>query len=268
MSPLRIFLDSSALKMAVQRRIIGRRRSKTLDWGDRKTVAEIVQFITVNPTANCHPRQRREARRLPIIAWLSLQGQVDLLTHAETLWEFFGLPRTDDSCGRFFGATVGSVESPFHYSRVLAGGGAPSSKELQANFFANIAHTRFEQLKRATGAYQGNNPSPVNELADTFHIWCAETAGADIFLTFDEDLVSLIRRHRKHPPRVQVLLPSEAVRLAGETGRFSRHDYPAYRLFRRKLLQGDADHPYEDLVRLGLHLESQGCFDPEDQGIG
>lgn len=160
MSPLRIFLDSSALKMAVQRRIIGRRRSKTLDWGDRKTVAEIVQFITVNPTANCHPRQRREARRLPIIAWLSLQGQVDLLTHAETLWEFFGLPRTDDSCGRFFGATVGSVESPFHCSRVLAGGGAPSSKDLQANLFANIAHKRFEQLKRATGAYQGNNPSP------------------------------------------------------------------------------------------------------------
>lgn len=268
MSPLRVFLDSSALKMAVQRRITGRRRRKTLDWGERKTVADIVQYITVDPTATRHRIQRREARRLPFIAWLSLQGRVDLLTHTETLWEFFGLPRTDDSFGRFFGASVASVESPFHYSRVLVGGNAPSSRELQANFFSNISHERFEQLKRATGAYQGNKPSPVNELADTFHIWCAETAAADVFLTLDTDLVDSVQRHRKHPPRVRVLLPSEAVQLAREIGLFSRHDHPTYRLFRRQLLRGGSDHPLEDLVRLGLHLERQGYYDSEEPGAG
>jgi hypothetical protein len=130
MSLLRVFLDSSALKMAVQRRIIRRRRRKTLDWGNSRTTADIVQFITVDPTIACQRRQRREARRLPVIAWLSLQGRVDLLAHAETLWEFFGLPRTDDAFGRFFGATIALVKNPFHYGRILVGGYAPSPSEL------------------------------------------------------------------------------------------------------------------------------------------
>jgi hypothetical protein len=254
--------------MAVQRRIIGCRRRKTLDWGDSRTVADIVQFITADPTATCHRRQRREARRLPVIAWLSLQGRVNLLTHTETLWEFYGLPRTDDAFGRFFGADVALVESPFHYGRVLVGGIAPSPRKLQADFFSSISHERFEQLKRATGAYQGNSPSPVKELADTFHIWCAETAGADVFLTLDEDLVGLIRRHRRHPPRIRVLLPSEVVQLAREKGLFSRHDYPTFRLFRRKLFREGSDHPLEEWVRLGLRLERQGYYDSEDHGGG
>jgi hypothetical protein len=108
----------------------------------------------------------------------------------------------------------------------------------------------------------------VKELADTFHIWCAETAGADAFLTLDEDLVGLIRRHRKHPPRVLVLLPSEVVQLAREKGLLSRSDYPSFRLFRPKLLRQGSDHPLEDWVRLGLHLERQGHYDPEEHDAG
>ncbi len=266
MGSLRIFLDSSALKMAVQRRIVGRSRRKTVDWGGRPTVADVVQFTTEDPTANCHPFQRREARRLPVIAWLSMQNRIDLLTHTETLWEFFGLPRTDDSFGRFFGAAVLPVESPSQYSRVLVGAGLPTPKELQGQFFASISHERFEQLKRATGAYQGNRPSPVNELADTFHIWCAETAVADVFLTLDRDLVDLVRRHRKHPPRLKVLLPSETVQLARGRQLFSIHDYPNYRLFRRRLLRGRSDHPLEDWVQLGRRLEAQGGYDSQQAG--
>lgn len=179
--------------------------------------------------------------------------------------EFFGLPRTDDSFGRFFGASVGSTESPFPYGRVLAGVHAGRARDLQATFLQGISHPRFEQLKRATGAYQGSKPSPINELADTFHIWCAETAVADVFVTMDEDLVSLVRRHRTHPPRVRVLLPSEAVQLARDRGLFSQRDYPSYRTFRRLLLREGSDHPLEDWVRIGRGLESSSYYDSDQR---
>jgi len=265
MGALRVFLDSSALKMAVQRRIVGRRRRKTLEWGGRETVAEVVQFMPLDPTGGLQRGQRREAQRLPVIAWLSLLGRADLITHAETLWEFFGLPRTDDSFGRFFGASVGSAESPLPYGRVLAGGHSGSARDLQARFLQGISHPRFEQLKRATGAYQGSRPSPINELADTFHVWCAETAVADVFLTLDEDLVGLVRRHRTYQPRVRVLLPSDTVRLASELGLFSRQDYSSYRSFRRRLLREGSDHPLESWARLGRALEADGYYDSEER---
>lgn len=266
MSPLRIFLDSSALKMAVQRRTVGRPRRKTVDWGGRMFEGDVVEFITVDPTAACHHAQRREARRLPVIAWLSMQQRVDLLTHNETLREFFGLPRTHDSFGRFFGATILAVKGPFEYGRVLAGAGFAKPRDLQARFLASISHERFQQLKHATGAYQGTKPSPVNELADTFHIWCAETAAADVFLTLDTDLVGLIRRHQKHPPDVQVLLPSETLQLVRDRGLFSKRDYPSYRVFRRRLLRGRSDHPLDDWVALGRRMEAEGLFDSREDG--
>jgi hypothetical protein len=261
MSSLRIFLDSTALKLAVQRRIVRRPRRRTLQWGGRTIVADLSQFTTVDPTATAHHHQRREARRLPVIAWLSMQKRVDLFTHVETLWEFFGLPRTDDSFGRFFGATVQHVESPVQYGRVLLGAGLPRSKQLQTQFLMRITHERFEQLKRATGAYQGNRPSPPNELADTFHIWCAEAAAADVFLTLDTDLADLVRLRRQQPPRPQVLLPSETLQLARERGLFSSNDYSNYRLFRRRLLRGRSDHPLEDWVERGRRLEVEGKYD-------
>lgn len=267
MGSLRIFLDSSALKLAVQRRIVGRPRQKTVNWGGQTIVADVVQFTTEDPTADCHPTQRREARKLPVIAWLAMQNRIDLLTHPETLWEFFNLPRTDDAFGRFFGAAVQDVESPIQYSRVMMGAGLPTSKNLQGEFFASISHERFEQLKRATGAYQGDRPSPVNELADTFHIWCAEAAGADVFLTVDEALVGLVKRHRRYPPRVQVLLPSEAVQLARDQGLFSIHDYPSYRFFRREHLRGRSNHPLEDWVQFGRRMEARGEYDGQDGAV-
>ena len=180
-----------------------------------------------------------------------------MLTHCEALWEFFGLPRTNDSIGRFFGAAILLVDSPFPYSRVLVGASFATPKELQAQFFARIRHERFQQLTRATGAYQGETPSPINELADTFHIWCAETAAADVFLTLDTDLVRLVRQHRTHPPKVQVLLPSETLQLARAKGLFSSSDYPQYRHFRRRLLRGRSDHPLEDWVDLGRRLDAE-----------
>ncbi len=261
MSSLRIFLDSSALKFAVQRRFALPPQSRTLEWGGRAMVADVSQFTTVDPTATTHRQQRREARRLPVIAWLSMQKRVNLVTHMETLWEFFGLPKADDSFGRFFGVTVKHVESPIQYGRVLIGAGVSSAKELQTQFLTRIRHERFEQLKRATGAYQGDRPAPPNELADTFHIWCAEAASADVFLTLDTDLVGLVRQRRQNPPRLQVLLPSETLQLARDRGLFSSSDYSPYRSFRRQLLRGHSDHPLESWVAFGRRMEGDGRYD-------
>lgn len=142
----------------------------------------------------------------------------------ETLWEFFGLPRTNDSVGRFFGVPVGSAKSPFPYSRVLAGGRAGSARDLQSMFLRAISHPRFEQT--------------------------------DVFLTLDEDLVGLVRPHRTYRPRVRVLLPSETLQVASELGLFSRQDYSSYRSF------GGGSCGRARITRLKVGLGSDALWSP------
>jgi hypothetical protein len=88
-----------------------------------------------------------------------------------------------------------------------------------ANFLKSITHPRFLQLQRACGAFQGDSVKE-NQLADAFHIWCAEAANASHFLTTDFTLANLVRRHRTAPPQVRVVAPSE---LLDELGPVSAH---------------------------------------------
>jgi len=255
-----MFLDASALQCAVQRRIVGRPQRRTVDWGGTRCTVDLTQFVAIDPTAICKRVQRREARRLPVLAWLANRGRVELLTQTEVFWEFLGLRGTRNAFGHFFGAPMTHVESPLVYGRILVDG-LRSPHEMRQDFFARISHPRFQQLKRATGAYQGDRPSPPNEVADTFHIWCAENAGADVFVTLDEDLVDLVARHRRFRPKVAVELPSRAIRLARQVGLFAATDYPEYRRFRRRLVRGASDDPLEQLVKLGPAVERAGDCD-------
>ena len=98
--------------------------------------------------------------------------------------------------------TVNPVSPPIELSRPLI------SKEYDISVFQRIRHPRFLELQRATGAYQGDRIDG-NQLIDTFHIWTAENANCDYFLTLDLKLVRIVQGHKTHPPKTKVVSPQQ-----------------------------------------------------------
>jgi hypothetical protein len=256
----RIYLDTSVLKLAVQRRIEARSRVTTVDWGSKIMRVPVVEYVAVDPVDGEHFRQRRQARRLPFIAWLALSDRIQLLRQLETLWEFAMLKSSRGAYGDFFGAKITSVDAPVRYGRVIAGG-SQSGRDAQRDFLKKLQHPRFLQLQKATGAYQGKNPVAENELLDAFHIWCAEFIGADSFLTADVDLVDHVTSHKRFPPKVIVETPLQLVARFAKLELFRSHELAEYRRFRRRTAY-TSPHPLEPFVELGQLLRSRGYYDP------
>ena len=206
-----VYLDTTVLKSAVDRFKGCAPTEQRVTWG-LKTLA-VTAYVPAAANAVEETRNEKlkgEARLLPKIAELARAGRIRLLVQDETLFEFWGLPRTHDPRGMFYGAPIEHVEPPLRYGRVVVGGFRDEDpKHLQYDFLAQIRHRRFIKLQRACGAYQGQKRPPRNPLLDSFHIWCAEHASADYFLTCDFTLVEHLRQQPKYVPTVRVVTPSE-----------------------------------------------------------
>jgi hypothetical protein len=80
-------------------------------------------------------------------------------------------------------------------------------KEGQIEFFESITHPRFLDLRKILGDAQ---------LADAFHLWTAETAGLDAFVTMDKKFLNNVRHRSKQiGSSVSVMTPK---RLCDEIG--------------------------------------------------
>jgi hypothetical protein len=139
-----------------------------------------------------------EASRLPEVAELAKAGRLCLVTHLETELETWGLPNMDSADGRVFGAPIEIIEGPIRGERVIAGG-VKSMDELQLDFLMAIEHPRFQELQRIAGAYQGPGQLNRNQLLDAFHLWCAEHAECDYFLSLDFKLQRMVSRSPRKP---------------------------------------------------------------------
>ena len=124
---------------------------------------------------------------------------------------------------QLYGVQIEWVEAPLEYSRIL-GRVVPSPpaarrndmKESTVEFLRDVDYPRFLELQLACGAKQGATINE-NQLIDAFHVWCAEHAGAHFFLTLDFKLIRNVRTHRRSPPRVQLVRPSELLKALGAT---------------------------------------------------
>ncbi len=206
-----VFLEPSVLKFSADRLERWAPRPNTVEWGGRKIAVDVCKPVTLRPNQELtNQKLRAETEVLPSIADLARKGQIELLTHIEALWEFWGLPKTDAPHGRFYGALIRTVDGPIQYGRIILSGLDHSSgKQLQLDFLREIRHERFLQLQKACGAYQGSRDPAPNQLLDAFHVWCAESAGADLFLTCDLTLIRTVRSHKRFPPKVELVKPSE-----------------------------------------------------------
>jgi hypothetical protein len=216
-----VLVDTVTFKLAITRRVRAEQAPQTIDWGHARTTVEVTRFVEDFPLERLQPGQRYEAGLLPYVAYLARQGRCSYLSHLEVLLELATLPRARATGDRFLGAPLTFVRGPVPYSRIVAGAipgeelwykrqrGERIGKARLVNFLAKLAHPRFLELQRASGASQGaTKPPNANQLIDAWHLWCAEGAGAEYFLTLDESLIRRVAQERRAPPRVQAVLPS------------------------------------------------------------
>lgn len=206
-----VYLDTSALKYAARRRDVFIPTEEEINWGGTVTRAVVSWPATWLSNAHLASEQRTEVDLLPRIGELAKRGSLELIINFETLLESWGLPKMMNQEGQFFGAPIRKIEGPFRYARIQAGSGSKS----QVEWMRTIEHQRFKDLQVACGAFQGETVAE-NELKDAFHIWCAESAGAMYFLTCERKLVTQVRNHRRFPPKVEVVRPSELIKRMNE----------------------------------------------------
>ena len=100
--PPLVFLDTSALKLAADRRVRGIQRRSTVRWGPHDVAMDWVQFVELNPNANVRAAQRKQISALPLIAHMADRNRVRVATHMEVLWGSTGCPDIEASAGLGF----------------------------------------------------------------------------------------------------------------------------------------------------------------------
>lgn len=208
--PLLVFIDTNILKFAsiALTRLAPRR--ETLKWGPKTIDVIAHDEVFLNPNDNiANPELKAEAELLSKVANYAKEGVVEFVQSVEARYEEWGLPNMDSQTGKFFGVSIGLIEAPFKYERVMGGLGINGRAE-QYRFLSSLRDARFLAIQRATGAYQGAQPLNRNQLIDAFHIWCAESAGCSHFLTLDFNLLRALAQS-KLEIQVTVLQPSALI---------------------------------------------------------
>jgi hypothetical protein len=126
--------------------------------GGTKSEITVHNFRFVNPNEGIqnNPELRAEAASVEEVADHVKAGRLLAVSHFETIFEAWGLPKMDSAQGKFYGASVGEVEAPVKCDRLLFSAGLDSG-EMQHSFLSRIRHRRFLELQKATGAYQGKD---------------------------------------------------------------------------------------------------------------
>jgi hypothetical protein len=265
--PPRIFLETNALKFASERILRAYRVPKVVRWGTAAVTIPMVRWYEEYPNHRLGRRQWRlilEISCLPSIAWMARRGRVELLCTDEVRTELQGLPKTDDPRGLFYGAPITWVKAPAYTTgsglleQLVRPRAQPrNARERQVEFMENIQRQRFLELQKATGAYQGQGKPPhSNQLWDAFHVWSAESAGADHFLTLDMKLLRHLAQHRRFPPLLPCLGPIALLRRLEKEGVYSWRDWPGLLTSGvRQVITPRTDHPLEELVAFTRALD-------------
>jgi predicted nucleic acid-binding protein len=208
----RIFVDTSVLKAARDTQMVFVPRTQKLDWGDQVVEVEVHDMMYKNQNTaylrnNPSAFQNRLHNR--IIARLAKENRIELLISHEVKFEAMGVPSVDFS---FYGSPINLVRSPIYHGGLVIDGSGRDHLHL-FNALKSINDKRFFQLQKLTGAYQGKYNEPnKNQLFDAYHLWCAESANADYFLTHDEKLV----RQWKNSKYKGISEPIDAIPLVRE----------------------------------------------------
>ena len=206
---IKCFLDTSILKFSIVSltRLVPRRQNLLLN--NKEIKPRTYKIANICPHDKIKNEDLyKEIKLLLQIANLAKEGEIELFTHFETIFELWGLPDTFGQRKTYFDdVEIKKVHAPVEYSRVFILPGI-DPKDSQFQFLKGINDARFTELQKATGAYQGKDKFNRNQLLDAFHIWCAEHNNCDFYLTLDLTLIKHLDRQVKHIIKTEVVRPS------------------------------------------------------------
>ena len=208
MPPL-VYFDANIFKFAATKLPRLFPKEQVLTWGSKTSIHRYYEpgFLNLNERIR-DPELKKEADLLEKIASLASAGRLKPITHHESDLETWGLPNMDNYSGRFYGVEISRCPSPVTYERVIFGG-SRTAEEWQLSFLAGINDTRFHEIQKAVGAYQGPRRHNLNQLIDAFALWCAEFANCDSFLTLDFKLARMVSSDPKRRVKIPVFRPSD-----------------------------------------------------------
>lgn len=210
-----VFIDTNIMKFSATKLRRFRPRVQKLQWGDQEIETEVNDIIFLNPNkCIANPKLKYEVEYLPLLAAEGKNDKVKYVSQCEADFESWGIPNMDSMDGRFYGTPIDCIKAPIEYSRVLVSW-MEDGRDLQYDFLSGINNERFIEIQKLTGAYQGKNKKNKNQLLDAFHLWCAEHAKCDYFLTLDLKLIKMVATNSKRNVNVKVIHPSELAAVLG-----------------------------------------------------
>lgn len=209
-----VFIDTNIFKFSAVKKHIYRAKKTTINWGGAEFETEHYEPHTINDLHKIkNETQKRDAVFLGMLAYAGISEWLTFYTHREVVLETWGLPGMASPSGRFFGCPIHTVPDPIAPPSRIILGGNKNLKEYTLDFVCSIKHPRFLELSKMTGAYQGaNQPLNLNQALDAYHIWCAESAEVDFFLTMDYKLQKVVGRS-KIEISVKVVTPDQLLHM-------------------------------------------------------
>ncbi len=193
-----VFIDTNILKFSAVKKHVYRPKKATINWGGTNFETEYHEPYTVNDLHKIKNEvQKRDAVCLGMLAYSGISERLRFYTHREVDLETWGLPGMASPSGRFFGCPIGEVPDPIAPQSRMILGGKKKFKEHTLDFVCSVKNPRYVELTKMTGAYQGESkPLNPNQALDAYHLWCAESASIDYFLTMDYKQKKVVERSK------------------------------------------------------------------------
>lgn len=164
---------------------------QVIRWGPHAQIIEIAQRAHFAPRDD----ENFRAEQLPYLATvcnLAKEGRLQFFTSHEMRMEKL---RQKGRCEGYLGINllqdvpVKSVRGPVQRAFLIGPTGTHGvTEEEQMEFFRSIQHPRFLQIRNATGDAH---------IDDAFHLWTAEEAALDTYLTMDQRFWRVVNQKKK-----------------------------------------------------------------------
>ena len=208
--PVSVFLDTNFQKGAIDLRWI--KEPRQIHWGDITQEVEIEIVRPRPPRPSNEAWLRAELASIPEIGEAARREEIACFDNQEVRFElnklyYGGLVRSRMSA--LHGVTIKKVPPPLPKRAVVFGVGETwkQQKRLWVSWLRSCADPRYAELRAALST---EGTLAENTLVDLYHLYSAEKAGLDIFLTLDKkSLVKPLRNQNQIKLGVRVLYPSE-----------------------------------------------------------
>lgn len=203
-APLTVLLDGMIRPWAITH--IWMMKPQTVQWGPRKITLPVANLEAKAPLGQIHAWLQGQLDCLPHIAHLAEVGNIKCYTTIEIAFEGWGRPGVDGKGTEIdLFRNVRIEKIPPAVNRTMQWSRSEGeTKERKQAFLKSIREPRFLELVSVIG---------LTHAGDIFHLWSAEKAGLDCFLSADRKFINAVNNARKDRRKVKikvdVLSPSE-----------------------------------------------------------